>query len=404
MDKHSRRDFIARSASLIAVGLTAPTWLSRVARAEVERQAAGLAASAEKVLVVCQLSGGNDGLNTVIPYTNAAYYRLRPTLAIPEAQQLAFSSELAFHPALAPLRKLYEGGQLAIVNGVGYPNPNRSHFASMSVWQTADPGGREKHGWLGRYLDAQASSNPVLALSLGNGRTEALQGATASVPTFASLEDVRAMVGDADAQRTLRALQAGVSGEQSTVSHANDTAFNVMDALAEKLGDYTASGSYGGDAFGQGFRQIAQLIAVSPTTKVIYFSVGGFDTHANQAEEHSMLLSQLADASSKFMAEIDRIGRADKVSLLVFSEFGRRVMENGSLGTDHGAAAPVMLLGGGVNGGMYGAYPSLTDLADGDLRYSTDFRQVYATVLQDWLGSDSAQLLGSQYGTLPLFG
>jgi uncharacterized protein (DUF1501 family) len=350
---------------------------------------------------VCQFSGGNDGLNTVIPYADKAYYNLRPTLAIPETQQLHISSELALHPSLKELHSLYDNKQLAIANGVGYPNPNRSHFASMSIWQSGDPSGQTATGWLGRYLDGQSSDNPVLALSLGNGRVEALQGQRASVPTFASLEDIRAMTNDADAERALRALQGtAASGQLGTVKAANDTALNAMDALAAQLDKYTPSGQYADDAFGQGLRNIAQLLAISPGTRVVYMAVGGFDTHARQAETHATLLSQFSAAASEFNAELARMGRADDVALLAFSEFGRRVSENGSEGTDHGAAAPVFMLGG-VKGGLYGQYPSLTDLEDGDLKHSTDFRQVYASVL-DWLGADTGSILGGEYDRLPI--
>jgi uncharacterized protein (DUF1501 family) len=403
MEKHSRRDFLVRSASLVALGLAAPAWLSSIARADLRRAAAGLTGgTGNRTLVVCQFSGGNDGLNTVIPYVDKAYYNLRPTLAIPEAQQLPLSEQLALHPSLKEVRELYAQQRVAIVNGVGYQNPNRSHFASMSIWQSGDPSGKTATGWLGRYLDTQGDANPVLALSLGNGRVEALQGTRASVPTFASLEDVRAMVGDADAERALRALQGGsVSGRHGTVKAANDTALNAMDALAAKLGEYTPSANYGSDAFGQGLRNVVQLLAVSPGTRVVYMSVGGFDTHARQQATHAELLAQFSAAAAEFNREIVALGRGAEVTLLAFSEFGRRAAENGSAGTDHGAAAPVMLLGG-VNAGLYGQYPSLTDLEHGDLKHSTDFRQVYASALQ-WLGADSGAILNAEYGGLPLF-
>lgn len=420
-DKHSRRDFVLRSASLIAVGLAAPAWLSQLARAGVSAKAKGKAApGGGKVLVVCQLSGGNDGLNTVIPYSSKQYYSLRPSLAIAEKQQLVLNDKLALHPGLKGLKTLWDRDELAIVNGVGYPNPNRSHFASMSIWQTGDPEGHETTGWLGRYLDGvnqtAAQRNPLLALSLGRERVEALGGRSSSVPTFASLEDVRGLVGDSDAERTLRAIQqtdssmgamgqpGGYSAGVSHAGQATNTALDAMDALAARLDDYTPSGDYGEDEFGLGFRNIAQLIGISPATQVIYFSVGGFDTHAQQAVTHDELLQKFGKALLCFMDELKAMGRAEDVSVMVFSEFGRRVAENGSAGTDHGAAGPMFVAGGGVKGGAYGAYPSLTDLNDGDLKHSTDFRQVYASLLQDWLHTDSAKLLGGEYKSLGLFG
>ncbi|MCC7477070.1 DUF1501 domain-containing protein [bacterium] len=414
-DKHSRRDFVLRSASLIAVGLAAPAWLSSLARAGVSAQARGKALpGAGKTLVVCQLSGGNDGLNTVIPYSAQPYYKLRPSLAIPEKSQIQISDSLALHPALRPVHALWESGELAIVNGVGYPNPNRSHFASMSIWQTGDPGGHESSGWLGRYLEAAAGAagkpNPLLALSFGRERVEALGGSSSSVPTFASLEDVRGLVGDSDAERALRAIQQGPAGGMgaynSGVSHAGkatNAALDAMDALAARLDQYQPSSAYGSDDFGQGFRNIAHLLGISPETRVIYFAAGGFDTHAQQAQTHEELLGRFSAALATFMKELQAMGRSNDVTVMVFSEFGRRVEENGSAGTDHGAAGPMFLAGGGIKGGLYGAYPSLTDLADGDLKFNTDFRQVYSTVLQDWLGADSAALLGASYKPLGLF-
>jgi uncharacterized protein (DUF1501 family) len=415
-DKHSRRDFILRSSSLIAVGLAAPAWLAQLASASLKAGARGSAVpGGEKILVVCQLSGGNDGLNTVIPYSAKQYYALRPSLAIAEGQQLPISDSLALNPALSGLKQLYDEGALAIVNGVGYPNPNRSHFASMSIWQTGDPSGHETTGWLGRYLDATVASsqdsNPLLALSLGRERIEAMGGVSASVPTFASLEDVRGLVGDVDAERALRAMQASGAAASASdfargVKHAGqatNTALDAMDALAARLDNYSPSGQYGADEFGQGFKQIAHLIGISPSTKVVYFASGGFDTHANQADKHKELLTQFSAALSAFMGEMRAIGKDGQVAVMVFSEFGRRVAENGSAGTDHGAAGPMFLAGGGLKGGLYGSYPSLTDLADGDLKHSVDFRQVYATLLRDWLGADPGSLLGAEYEALPLF-
>jgi uncharacterized protein (DUF1501 family) len=297
------------------------------------------------------------------------------------------------------------------VNGVGYDNPNRSHFASMSIWHSADPSQQQKYGWLGRYLDAQPTGNPVLALNLGNGRIEALMGERASVPAFASLEDIRALGGDADAERALRAVQSG-GGELAVPQAATNAALDAMDQLAGVLDGYAPSGKYGEDAFGAGFRQIAQLIAVSPGTQVIYFAGGGFDTHAGQEERQRELLDGYGRALSEFHQEMERLGRGGEVAVLSFSEFGRRVAENASQGTDHGQAGPVFVTGGGLRGrtadgardGLYGGYPSLSDLNDGDLKHNTDFRRVYASLLTEWLGADSGAILGGDYKPLGLFG
>jgi uncharacterized protein (DUF1501 family) len=410
MDKHSRRDFLIATGSLIAVGLAAPSWLGYAARAAVERRARGLSAGGGRVLVVCQLSGGNDGLNTVIPFRDAAYYAARPELAIARDRALPISPDFALHPALENFKALYEAGQVAIVNGVGYDNPNRSHFASMSIWHTADPGQQQKYGWLGRYLDTRPAGNPVLALNLGNGRIEALQGAASAVPAFASLEDIRSLGGDEDAERALRSLQQG-QGELSVPSQATTTALDAMDKLASVLDSYTPTGKYADDTFGQGFRQIEHLLAVSPDTQIVYFAAGGFDTHAGQLERQAELLKGYSDALSEFTAAMQRLGRGPDVTVLTFSEFGRRVSENASQGTDHGKAGPVFVCGAGVKGkttdglrdGFFGGQPSLSDLSDGDLKHNTDFRRVYASLLTEWLGADAAAILGQDYQPLGLF-
>jgi uncharacterized protein (DUF1501 family) len=409
MDKHTRRDFIVRSSSLIAVGLLAPPWLAQIMRYQAQAAVKGKAGLGKQVFIVCQLSGGNDGLNTVIPYTSAEYYKLRPTLAIPEKDQLRISDTLALHPSMKSLHGLFKQGQLAIVNGVGYPNPNRSHFASMRIWQRADEDEQQPYGWLGRYLDSTrrgTSPNPVLALGLGTETNSALVGAKGTVPTLASLDDVQSMVGNRDEERALRAIQGMDDPGQASLAHvkeSTDVALDALDTLKNLLGNYTPQRPYGADLFGTGFRQIAQLVAVSPETQVIYFTAGGFDTHANQAETQARLLQQFSDALAAFMGEMQDIGQAERITVMAFSEFGRRVSENSSAGTDHGAAAPMFIAGGGLKGGVYGAYPSLTDLQDGDLKYHTDFRQVYSTVLTDWMGADAAALLGHDYGRLPVF-
>jgi uncharacterized protein (DUF1501 family) len=410
MDKHSRRDFIVRSSSIIAVGLLAPPWLSAILRDKARAAAGGVAPTGKHVFIVCQLSGGNDGLNTVIPYTAAEYKKYRPTLAVPEKDLLHISDSLAFHPSMKGLHQLFLDGQLAVINGVGYPNPNRSHFASMRIWQRADEDEQQPYGWLGRYLDAtkrKISPNPVLSLALGRESNQALRGATGAVPTLASLDDVQGMVGDRDAERALRAIQGMDNPQNASLSHvqqATDTALDALDTLKGLLGNYTPQQPYGDDLFGNGFKQIAQLVAVSPDTQVVYFSAGGFDTHAQQADRHAELLQQFSDGLSSFMAEMDAIGQSQRVTVMIFSEFGRRVAENGSAGTDHGAAAPMFIAGGGLKGGIYGDYPSLSDLHDGDLKHHTDFRQVYSTVLTDWMGADAAGLLGHDYGKLQIFG
>jgi len=403
----SRREFLRHSGAVIAVGLLAPPWLSSIARADMRRVFRGGNVT-DRVLVVCQLTGGNDGLNTVIPYAQRRYYDLRSSLGIAEAKHIALSEDLALHPSLAGLKRLWDRKQLAIVNGVGYPHPNRSHFRSMEIWQTANPDADEQYGWIGKYLDSEIEEknpNPVMAIGLGTEKNSALIGAKSAVPTFASLADIQSMVGNVEADKSLRAIQ-GMDEMEGTNRHqvqqATQSALDAMAELQKSLGKYASKSEYETNAFGQGFKQIAHLIAVSPRTRVIYFSVGGFDTHSRQAEQHERLLKEFGDGLDTFMSEMDGLGKSSKVAVMVFSEFGRRAQENASGGTDHGAAAPMFVAGGNIKPGFYGKYPDLGDLDRGDLRYNVDFRSVYATMLDSWMGADSGVLLGRQFDHLNL--
>lgn len=388
---------------MIAVGLAAPKWFSSIAEADIIRMAGGGAAPKDTVLVVCQLSGGNDGLNTVVPYSNGRYYQLRPTIGIPTDKVLALNSDLGFHPALKGLHELYQEKKVAVVQNVGYPNANRSHFKSMDIWHSASPDGAMKYGWIGRHFDQMMTTgplNPVVALGLSTDKPLALTAKTASIPCFASLVDIQAMVGDPDAERMLRQIQGMDAMEGSptrVVQMANKSALDAMATLSKQLSAYAPKQTYGNDAFGNGFKQIAQLVATSPATRVVYFSAGGFDTHARQAESHERLLTGFGNAINAFQKEMEAIGKADKVVVLVFSEFGRRVAENGSAGTDHGAAAPMFLVGKNVKGGVYGSLPNLNELDNGDLKFNIDFREVYATALENWVGGDSGLVLGKDF-------
>lgn len=393
---------------MIAVGLVAPRWLSTVAHADVLRTAQGQRIAKDTVLVVCQLSGGNDGLNTVVPYAEKIYYTMRPTLGIPEKDVLKLNDQLGLHPSLTGLHELYNQKKVAIINNVGYPQPNRSHFKSMEIWQSASPDGKMSYGWIGRHLDTQLLTgplNPVVALGLSTEKPLSLTGRKASVPCFASLADIQNMIGDADAEKILRDIQGPNAMEGSAtraVQDASRTALDAMSVLRTQLKGYEPKQAYGEDEFGKGFKQIAQLVATSPATRIIYFSAGGFDTHARQADAHSALLKGFGNAVNAFQKEMEAIGKADKVLVVVFSEFGRRTQENASLGTDHGAAAPMFLIGNSVKPGIHGATPDLKNLIDGDVAHKIDFREVYATTLDQWLGGSSATVLGQQFPEQPI--
>ncbi len=403
----SRRD-VLRSSGVLAIGLMAPPWLAAVAKADVVRAARGEKVDPDTVLVVIQFSGGNDGLNTVIPHGLEAYYKARPTLGIPKEKTLDLGSGMGFHPSMTGLHGLFKQGKVAVVQGVGYPNPNRSHFKSMDIWQSASPDGKLTSGWIGRYMDEKVEHGKVDALAavgLSTEKPRALTGHDASIPCFAGLNDIQQMVGDPDMEKMLREIQGMQAPEGSAtraIQMANNTALDAMSALKVKLAKFSPKETYNNDVFGNGFKQIAQLVCASPQTRVVYFSAGGFDTHARQAEQQEKLLKSFSDGVTAFMQELEAAGRADKVMVLVFSEFGRRTYENGSAGTDHGQGAPMFLIGNRVKGGLYGPIPDFAALQDGDIRWQVDFRSVYATALDDWMGSDSKVVLGESFSRLPV--
>jgi len=407
-DLVTRRNLI-KGGTMIAVGMVAPGWLATIAEADVMRKAKGEKASGDTVLVVCQFSGGNDGLNTVVPYASKAYYTLRPTIGIAESKVLKLDEHLGLHNGLTGLHELYKEGKVAIINNVGYPKANRSHFKSMEIWQSASPEGELKDGWIGRHFDAVAAHNPlnpVVALGLSTEKPLALAGQAASIPCFASLADLKNMVGDPDTEKMLREMQGTDAPEGSAtraVQQASKSALDAISVLDKQLSGYAPKGVYGNDSFGQGFKQIAQLIATSPQTRVVYFSAGGFDTHARQPDQHEKLLNGFGNALNAFQREMEAIGKADKVVTLVFSEFGRRCQENASQGTDHGQAAPMFLVGSKVKGGIHGPIPDLDHLSDGDIAFTQDFRGVYAATLDEWMGGDSAVVLGQKFAPVDVF-
>ncbi len=403
----TRRELLAKG-TMIAVGLSTPRWLAAVAHGDLIRAAGGRKVDPDNILVVCQLSGGNDGLNTVVPFADSLYAKARPTLALKGDEVLHLNEAMGLHPTMGGLATLYKEGKVAIVQNVGYPNPNRSHFKSMDIWQSASPDAKLPFGWIGRSMDerlAQQMYNPVACVGLSTGRPLALQAKDASIPCFASLADIKSLVGNADAEKLLRQIQ-GRDAEQGsairTIQDANRAALDAMNMLNAKLDSAKPKQTYGENGFGRGFAQISQLLMASPQTRVVYFSHGGFDTHSRQKDAHAKLMQEFSDAVLAFQREMEAAGLDKKVTLLVFSEFGRRVEENGSLGTDHGEAAPMFLIGSRVKGGFHGPNPDLTNLSRGDVPWKTDFRSVYATTLENWLGNDAGLVLGSEFPTLDL--
>ncbi|GIV14580.1 MAG: hypothetical protein KatS3mg022_0015 [Armatimonadota bacterium] len=400
--KLSRRDLLRQGATFIALGIAAPGWLARLASADIQTRSKGRRLPDDRILVVVQLSGGNDGLNTIIPYTEPRYRQLRPTLAIPENQVVPLDEHIGLHPSFAKVKPLVEAGQFAVIQGVGYPNPNRSHFRSMEIWQTANPDKVVGTGWLGRYLDTLPDSarNPLIGITLGRENPVAMTGQQVSVPCVASLEDFKSLAGEeAEALHAVYALQ---DSKTASVRAATLKALDAAEIIRQRVGQYRSPVEYPRTPFAQALQQIAQLIAAGIGTRVFYCSTGGFDTHAQQARTHAVLLQNVAEGLSAFWTDLQAMGKADKVLVLAFSEFGRRVAENGSAGTDHGAAAPMFAMGKSIYAGLLGEHPSLSDLQDGDLRYHIDFRSVYAAVLEDWLDADSQQVLGGRFDKVSL--
>ncbi|HEY8744345.1 MAG TPA: DUF1501 domain-containing protein [Chloroflexota bacterium] len=414
----TRRDFLQRGGLFLGLGMLAPAFVTRAVEAAGEMPLAGTASS-KTSLVVIQLGGGNDGLNTVVPYADKTYYSLRPTLAVAQGDVLPVSGAVGLHPGLAALKPLYDSGSLAIMQGVGYPNPNRSHFRSTDIWTTAEPDTNGTTGWLGRYIDAQCcgttapnqTENDLEGVQFGNILSKALWTQHAMVPAVGSLQQFRLATDPhyptthdtrINTFRQIYSQQAGTDAYEGLLTHAGLAALDTSDVLTKVAGGYKTTIKYGTDPFSQSLRQIAQLIHADLGTRVYYASLGSFDTHANERRVHDTLLKTFADGMSAFTQDLQALGKSDQVAMMTFSEFGRRVKENAGNGTDHGTAAPMFLLGSKLKGGLYGATPSLTDLdTNGDLKFGIDFRQVYSTLLQDWLGADAPSVLdGNSYASL----
>jgi uncharacterized protein (DUF1501 family) len=402
----TRRDFLKTSlatGSLVSWGLTVPTFLSRTAAAA---PAAGKPGAKETILVVIQLTGGNDGLNTVIPFKDEEYGKLRPTLRIPTAQVKKLNDEVGLHPSLTGLAELFQEQALCLVQGVGYPNPNQSHFRSMDIWQAGSLGDTLTEGWIGRALK-DLPATPAFHLSGNNeGAPLAVTGAPVRVPSLTSLEDfqLRMAASSGADKKKQRALIEGAakpaSGKPSLLDFVQRTAANTY-ASSQRLQEigqnYQPQSPYPNSPLANKLKLAAQLIDADLGARIFYVAIDGFDTHANQLAAHANLLQQVSGAMTAFYKDMAARGHKDRILLLTFSEFGRRPYENGSKGTDHGAAAPMLLAGGKVNAGVVGKHPSLTDHTMGNLKHHTDFRQVYAAVLDKWLGVSSKQVLGEVF-------
>jgi uncharacterized protein (DUF1501 family) len=415
MSRHcycSRRDFLARGLYGIGIGAGLPLVLGRTSAALAAEALQGTSRERhpERILVVVELSGGNDGLNTVVPYSDPAYYRARPTLGIAEPKVIKAADGFGFHPAMVGFERLYKDGMLAVVHGCGYDHPSLSHFSSMGYWHTGVPNGGETLGWIGRLADARyAASTRNLIVDLGTSQSLAVRSGRHSPLVFDDPARFRREGTDAEKE-----VLAGLSQRKATanamlefLASTAENATESSDFVRQATAAYRTSVDYGqGGGLATNLRRVAALIAAGAPTRLYYVSYQGnsFDTHVQQADLHSRLLMYTADAVRGFVEDVKRLGRADEVAVLMFTEFGRRVEENGSLGTDHGTATPMFLVGRGVKGGFYAEPPSLTDLDDGNLKMTTDFRRVYATAIQEWLGcDDTAVILKGRFDPLGVF-
>jgi uncharacterized protein (DUF1501 family) len=408
----TRREFLG--STLLACGPSVPIFLARSA-ATLAAQPAETANG--RVLVVVELTGGNDGLNTVVPYRDDAYRKHRPKLALPASSLHRIDDHVGLHPALEGIAKLQESRQLAVVQSVGYPNPNRSHLESMAIWQSAvlKPAD-DTAGWMARSVNvrAPAPGSDVAAIHVDDSSLpQALTGGEHHVPSLISLEQFRrrlsvpasaGLAEQRDALDRIAGRRRGAPGSLLEFVERTATLTYASSArLEEMMQGKVATGGYPESySLARRLKLIAQLIKAGLTTSLYYTQRGGFDTHAGQLPTHNGLLREVGDSLKAFLDDLTQAREIERVAVLVFSEFGRRLGENASGGTDHGTAAPVFVLGGKVKPGLHGPYPDLLHLQDGDPRHAIDFRRVYATLLDRWLSCPSDKVLGARFEHVPL--
>ncbi len=351
-----------------------------------------------RTLVFLHLNGGNDGLNTVIPWKDDNYRRMRPSLAIDANRVLKIGDGLGFHPALGGLQTLWKKKRLAVVNGVGYPNPNYSHFRSTEIWFSAEPDKTPTYGWLGRALDQNPSKKPLRAVALQKEQPLSLAASKPGIVTMTDFGRFRVPQAMATAASLYKTYANRSDGARAEVGAAGEQAISVAKRIS-KL-QPSGSGMYG--PLGESLKKVVALLSAGLGLECIQISYGGFDTHSNQLPSHQRLLTQVGNNLRGFQDHIEKLGLGESVVTVVMSEFGRRVPENLSGGTDHGSAGPVFVIGKGIQHGTFGAQPSLEDLDRDNLKYTTDFRRVYAAVLKHALGMNPEPVLGA-YKPLELF-
>jgi uncharacterized protein (DUF1501 family) len=412
----TRREFFHNGVAAFTVSFVAPAFLSDLARAQ---------GASSRNLVVLDLSGGNDGLSMLVPYTDSAYYSRRPTLGIPAGQVLQVGSDasgkpLGLHPKLTGLRDIFNQGRLALIQRVGYENSSRSHFSGTDIWSTANPANSQGPGWVGRYLSTLATPlDPLVAWNTTGDTPHALQSSSVAVASIPSISGYAFQSPSGGNDATLeRATATSIASHVpidlphiAFVSTTVQAAMATLDRVAS-VGQYKPSVAYPANGFGQALQAVAGAMAKDIGTKVFWVQTAGFDTHAGQDTitdngAYVKLMISLNDGLTAFFNDLKGQGLLSETLLLSFSEFGRRITENGSKGTDHGAASVMLALGGSVRGGLYGTAASLAsdpqnptlENSAADVHYETDFRAVYARVLDNWLGADSAGVLGGNFRT-----
>ncbi|HET7625918.1 MAG TPA: DUF1501 domain-containing protein [Verrucomicrobiae bacterium] len=429
----TRREFLRSTVLTSALSWTVPTFLANTfsaLQADAAERATQIATGKDStILVILQMAGGNDGINTVIPHASDFYFKARPRIAIPAKDVLKLSDQVGLNPALTGFKELYDAGELSVIQGVGYPNPNRSHFRSTEIWQTASDSNRyEKYGWVGRYFDnACAGCDPTVGVNVGRQMPQAF---AAKIPKGVSVDNpqnYRFIGSDGDARKmeasfhelneddgsensggTIAAIDGPTARTKgSPLDFLERTALDAQVSSDEirKISSRTENkANYPASQLGNSLKLVAKLIGGGLPTRIFYVSQGGYDTHTNQVGTHARLLKDLGDSVKSFCDDMKAQGNMQRVLLMTFSEFGRRVSDNANGGTDHGAAAPMFVVGNKVRAGLLGEYPSLApaDLFEGDIKYKVDFRSVYASVLENWLKTRSEPILGKKFTPLQI--
>jgi len=399
-----------RTAALAGAAVSLPNFLTNSVSAAINPATGAPGFKDDRLLIVIQMGGGNDGLNTIVPYGNDDYEKLRPRIALKKNQILTLNDTLGLHGGMAAFKQLFDDGELAIVNGVGYPDPDQSHFRSMEIWQTAVDSNRYSNtGWIGRYFESSIKGgiDPLMAVNIGDQSPQAFDSRSDVGVSFTEPARFQWNTGKNPQARPAFEVLNKVHAEhheERTIDFLRHTTANAIvssDRVQKASRVKRQAPQYPQGRLTGSLRTIANMISAGLPTRVYYASISGFDTHSNQIGQQERLLTEVAGATAAFWNDLKAIGVADRAMIMTSSEFGRRAGENASSGTDHGTAGPMFLVGKNVNAGVHGAMPSLTDLDNGNLKYTVDFRSVYSEVLTNWLKADIKPVVGREF---PLIG